>query len=197
MRRRPAALPRLLPPRGGRFRFRCFRGGEEAKRLRRSCARRRRRACNTDFLRRFSGEEAAAAAAAPAAAAWAWRWGAPRPAAASPAAAAGGAAAAAGGPPCAGGGRGGGVSVATIRALLARHGLLRGNLVFVESSSRFVCAPVAPGRRRPCPFVPDGHRSNRGTVVLRAVGGGAPPVATYYCYSGRCRGRSLALGAAK
>ena len=101
------------------------------------------------------------------------------------------------GPPAAGGGRGGGVSVVTIRALLARHGLLRGNLVFVESSSRFVCAPVAPGRRRPCPFVPDGHRSNRGTVVLRAVGGGAPPVATYYCYSGRCRGRSLALGAAK
>ena len=49
------------------------------------------------------------------------------------------------------------------------------NAVMAEGGARYVCAPGAPGKRRRCLFVKDGHRSNRGYVVLRAVGGGAPP----------------------
>ena len=80
-----------------------------------------------------------------------------------------------------------------VRGLLARHGMAD-NAVLPEGGARYVCAPGAPGKRRRCVFVKDGHRSNRGYVVLRAVGPGAPPAAVYRCFSGRCRGRHHVLG---
>ena len=77
-----------------------------------------------------------------------------------------------------------------VRELLARRGLGR-TRVSAERPGFWAVGAAAPGARRPCPFVRDGHGSNRGYVVADR----ARRAYCYRCFSARCRGRPpLVLG---